>query len=92
MEVMELRESLSEAKHARDLVAVRKLASQVGAQAKAVSTELVAAFAAAATEASGADQVAPAEALSEAAGLLSRLKYYRRFFDEVNVIEEEADS
>lgn len=84
MEVMELREALSDAKHAKDLLRVRKLAEAVGGQAAEVSTQLKAAFESATSATSAAGL------LAQPAALLSRLKYYRRFFDEVNVIEEEA--
>jgi molecular chaperone HscB len=76
MEVMELREALSEAKHARDTAAVRKLAEQVLRSQEAARTQLTAAFA-------SSEQ-------GTAAACVSKLKYYRRFLDEVRVIEDEA--
>jgi molecular chaperone HscB len=76
MEVMELREALSESKHARDLPRVRELAADVTQRAARTERELAAAF-------TGADLVA--------AGVrLSQLKYFKRFLDEVSVIEDEA--
>jgi len=83
MEVMELRESLSEAKQAKDLARVRKLTSQVQSLATVTSRELAAAFV----------ELPPggaASALAKPAALLSKLKYYKRFLDEVNVIEDDA--
>jgi molecular chaperone HscB len=78
MEVMELREGLGEARASRDLVTVRRLAGEVrGAYAQARS--------------------ALAEALDRrehaaARSALGRMRYYRRFLDEVDVIEEESAS
>jgi molecular chaperone HscB len=80
MEVMELRESLSEAKQDKNLPSVQKLASQVQALATTTRRELAAALA---EHAAGA-------ALAKAAALLSKLKYYKRFLDEVTVIEDDA--
>lgn len=83
MEVMELRESLSEAKQARDLARVRKLAGQVQSLATTTRRELAASFGELPADAASA-------ALTKPAGLLSKLKYYKRFLDEVNVIEDDA--
>jgi molecular chaperone HscB len=80
MEVMELRESLSEAKQERNLPRVQKLASQVQALATAARRELAAALA---SHAEGAS-------LAKPAALLSKLKYYKRFLDEVTAIEDDA--
>jgi molecular chaperone HscB len=76
MEVMELREALSEAKHEKDLARVRTLASDVTRRAARAQRELAAAFEAADLPTAGAR--------------LSQLKYFKRFLDEVSVIEEEA--
>jgi hypothetical protein len=79
---MELRESLSEAKQEKNLPRVQKLASQVQSLATTTRRELAATF--------GELPVgAPPLALAKPAELLSRLKYYKRFLDEVNVIEDE---
>jgi len=83
MEVMELREALSEAKHEQNLARVHALASQVRALAASTRRELAAAFAGLAADAAGGE-------LDKPSGLLSKLKYYKRFLDEVTVIEDEA--
>jgi molecular chaperone HscB len=80
MEVMELRESLSEAKQDKNLPRVQKLASQVQALATTTRRELAAALA----------EHSAGGAQGKAASLLSKLKYYKRFLDEVNVIEDDA--
>ena len=77
MTVMELREALSEAKAARDIAAVRKLAACVESDEQHIKARFAAALEDASTTTS---------ALS---ALLSELKYYRRFLDEVAVIEDE---
>ncbi len=80
MTIMELREALSEAKATADLTTVRRLASRVEtAQAQAQQT-----FA----------RTLDTDPLDAAAlrQSLSALKYYRRFLDEVAVIEDEASS
>ncbi|MGD8858610.1 MAG: Fe-S protein assembly co-chaperone HscB [Myxococcales bacterium] len=82
MEVMELREGLGEAKAEKDMTRVRELADQVGAMQGQAREALVKAFDAAE---SGDDA-----AVKKAAALVGRLKYFRRFLDEVSVIEEEA--
>ncbi|MDD9939271.1 MAG: Fe-S protein assembly co-chaperone HscB [Myxococcales bacterium] len=83
MEVMELRESLGDAKAAGDLARVRQLADKVEAMRGAARTTLVERFG------DGAADPEPV-ALAEASALVSRLKYFKRFLDEVSVIEEEA--
>jgi molecular chaperone HscB len=85
MEVLELREALSEARAARDLARVRKLAEGVSARERAAREQLGKAFEAVST--GGPD--ARAEG-ARAASLLGQLKYLRRFLDEVASIEEEA--
>lgn len=77
MEVMERREALSEARSARDLVRVRGLADAVRAQDERARAEITKLFDA------GAEP-------SRIADVLSKMRYYRRFLDEVEVIEEEA--
>jgi molecular chaperone HscB len=83
MEMMELRESLSEAKAARDAAEVAKLSKRVTAEQSDVRDRLTRAFAALATP-------PLAEALVPIRALVSRLKYYQRFLDEVAVFEDEA--
>lgn len=83
MEIMELREALNDAKHQADLPAVRGLAQRVDALRVTTRDELARVF----------DQLGSARsaaALTTAGVLVSRLKYYQRFLDEVSVIEEEA--
>lgn len=83
MEVMELREALSEAKHAHDHARVRTLAATVEALHATTRKALVSAFEALPTAPEG-------EALAQVSALIGRLKYYARFLDEVSAIEEEA--
>lgn len=82
MEVMELREALAEARAERDLLRAQKLSAEVRvkeqtsrASLKATLDELVAGS-------------TPA-LLVKAERDLSRLRYYRRFQDEVDALEEE---
>jgi len=83
MEVMELREALSEAKQVKSLPRVHKLASQVQALAATTRRELAAKLAELPADAT-------IDVLGVPAALLSQLKYYKRFLDEVNVIEDDA--
>lgn len=77
MEVMELRETLGEARAARDLERVRKLATEVGASMSASSATL-------------ADALDAKNDLDRAEAELSKMRYYRRFLDEVALAEEDA--
>jgi molecular chaperone HscB len=79
MEMLERREALGEARSARDAARVRAMADEIGALQGRASGELIAAFA------RGGDG-----GLEQAARLLGRLKYYRRFLDEVAAIEDEV--
>jgi molecular chaperone HscB len=82
-EVLELREALGEAKEARDMVRVTALATDVERKQGRAQDELADAF----------DSLMDAHdalALEKASVLVGRLKYFRRFLDEVNVIEEEV--
>ena len=83
MEMMELREALSEAKAAGDAAEVARLAARVTQERAAARAELVRVFESLAGSASR-------EALAEARALVSRLKYFQRFLDEVAVFEDEA--
>jgi len=76
MEVMELREALGDAREARDLSAVGRLATQVRGAYDAARAVL--------SRALGAHDHVSARAA------LGRMRYFRRFLDEVDVIEEEA--
>ena len=82
MEVMEEREALSEARAAKDLGRVRKLASGIGARAKAAEAKLTAGF---------ANGAPPKDELTKLLPLLGELRFYRRFLDEAEAIEEEAE-
>lgn len=83
LEMMELRESLSDAKASRDAAEVGRLAKRVTAERSETRERLTLAFASVPVPAS-------AEALGPLRALVSRLKYYQRFLDEVAVFEDEA--
>lgn len=80
-EVMELREALGDARDQGDLPRVRSLAESVAAMERTARTDLAKAF-------ESAGEAPGTEALAAIARLVGRLKYYRRFADEVGVIEE----
>jgi len=75
MEMMELRESLQEARVAGDARRVDGLRSRVAAERDTTLAELTQQFV--------------AVELGHAAALVSRLRYYRRFLDEVAGFEDE---
>jgi molecular chaperone HscB len=75
MEMMEQREALAEARSARDLPGVRRMAATVEARSRDVEHDLAGAF-------------ARGEAAS-LVGKLAELRFYRRFLDEVSAIEDE---
>lgn len=77
MEVMELRESLAEARAARASDRVRTLASEVTRSMDATRREIASALDA------NAD-------LDRAERELAKMRYYRRFLDEVALAEEDA--
>lgn len=77
MEVLEEREALAEARAAKDLAKVAKLGDAMRARAAAAEKKLADGFA------SGAD---PKTLLP----LLGELRFYKRFVEEVEAIEEEA--
>jgi len=79
--MMELREALSEAREQGQAERVAALAADVGDQAAAARAELASAFAAVSGD---------ARTLERARALTSRLRYYRRFLDEVALFEDEA--
>jgi molecular chaperone HscB len=83
MEVMELREALATARKRGDLSVARALAAQVAARADGETQTLRHAFAQ--LQAGGADG-----AVQSAAHALMRLRYFRRFQDEVAAIEDEV--
>lgn len=76
MEVMELREALGEAREANRLAEVSQLGARVDGLYVATKAEFAERFA--------------KDDFTAARGALARLRYYRRFLDEVAVIEEEA--
>jgi molecular chaperone HscB len=75
MEMLELREALSEAKAERDLEAVRRMAASIAARVRAVEVVLSDGF----RRGDGASLV----------GKVGELRFYRRFLDEVGAIEDE---
>ena len=78
-EVLELRESLEEARAAHDLARVREMAKDVGSRSQAATRVLAEGF-----DGAGASSD---DALAAA---FARLKYFRRFMDEVSEIEAQA--
>jgi molecular chaperone HscB len=82
MEVMELREKLAEAKGERNVDAIESLAREVQAAEGVARTALARSFEALAS-------VPSASQLGKASALLSRLRYYRRFQEEVAQLEED---
>ena len=82
MEVLEQREELADARAAKDLPKVHAIGIAMGIRAKEVEQKLAAGFAAGAPTAADVEKLLP---------LLGELRFYRRFMDEVNVIEEEND-
>lgn len=87
MEMMELREALSEARATDDPAQVARLAAEVNEKATATSRQLSEVFARLELEDAGGPR---AQELSDAQALLSRLRYYRRFQDEVAQFEDQA--
>jgi molecular chaperone HscB len=85
MEVLEEREALSEARQKKDLERVRKLAVGISSRADSVKQKLTAAF----EKQNGSRDRA---AIERALPLLGELRFYKRFLDEVEAIEEEAAS
>lgn len=82
MEVMELRESLGDARADRDIARARKLSAEVRTREQNARAALKSALD------SLANSNTPA-LLAKAEADLSRLRYYRRFQDEVDALEEE---
>jgi molecular chaperone HscB len=75
MEMLEQREALAEAKRARDLDGVRKMAGAIEARVHAVDAVL-------------SEQFARGD-FAGLVGRLGEMKFYRRFLDEVSAIEDE---
>jgi len=85
MEMLELREALTEARAAVDAAEVARLAALVEDKASVARTALTAAFAVLESRAARNER-----ALLDAQHLLGRLRYYRRFQDEVSRFEDEV--
>jgi molecular chaperone HscB len=85
MEMMELREALSEARAERDAAQVARLAASVSEHAARARAELAQVF-----DVLQGEPGAGSTALERAQALLGRLRYYRRFQDEVAQFEDEA--
>lgn len=83
MEVMELREELSDARAKKNANVVEALASRIEAERAGVL--------AAVSEAFGALVAGDSSEASSLAPLLGRLRYYRRFLDEVADIRDELE-
>lgn len=81
MEVLEEREALAEARHAKDLAKVRAVGATMARRAAEVEAKLAAGFAARPDRAA-AEKLLP---------LLGELRFYKRFLDEVSIIEEENE-
>jgi molecular chaperone HscB len=83
MEMLELREALSEAKESNHAARVRELHAQVQGMDHKAHQALALTF--------GTFSEAPTAAeLDAVRRLIGRLKYYRRFLDEVNALHEEG--
>jgi molecular chaperone HscB len=81
MYVLEHREALSEARAAKDIATVRKLAAGIKARKESAESKLTEGFANGAPPEAAVDKLLP---------LLGELRFYRRFLDEAEAIEEEA--
>jgi molecular chaperone HscB len=75
MEMLEQREALADAKQARDLATVRRMASAIEERSRGVETALAEGFARGESE--------------SLVGRVGELRFYRRFLDEVSAIEDE---
>jgi molecular chaperone HscB len=80
MEMMDVREELSDAARAKDLARVGKLAAGMRSREEETLRRLGTAFAGAGTDPAKNAEILP---------VLGELRYIRRFLDEVNAIEEE---
>jgi molecular chaperone HscB len=78
MEVLEEREALADARAAKDLVKVRTIGAAMEKRAKDTEQKLAAGF-------------ASGESASKLVPLLGEMRFYKRFLDEVNAIEEENE-
>jgi molecular chaperone HscB len=82
MDFMEQREALSEAKQRGDRTAIERLASSVQSKSADAVGRISAGFSAAAGDRGRLAALAP---------IVGELRYYRRFLDEVGVIEEQCE-
>jgi molecular chaperone HscB len=78
MEMLEVREALAEARRAKDLAAITKLANEMRHKEEQVVARLARGFAA-----------TDGDELRALVPLLGELRYLRRFFEEVDAIEEQ---
>lgn len=85
MEMMELREALSDARAANEPALVARLAAEVTEKTAATSRQLAEVFARLESQATP-----EARALVAVQEMLVRLRYYRRFQDEVAQFEDQA--
>lgn len=81
MEVLEEREALAEARAVKDLVKVRAIGAAMEARKVAIEKKLTQGFETATDQAN----------ITKLTPLLGELRFYRRFLDEVNAIEEENE-
>ena len=79
MDMLEQREALSDARHAKDLSKVSQLGREMDQRARK-------------SEAALATALACDSDLAPALPLLGQLRFYRRFLEEVSAIEDEAES
>jgi molecular chaperone HscB len=85
MEMLEQRESLSEAKASGDTGAVERLAEAIYNRQKDVTARIAAALT---SPGSASPSGNDAPSLDEVVSLLGELRYYRRFLDEVSAIQD----
>lgn len=83
VEMMELREALADARTSRDLEGARKLATRVAEMRDQTKAKVQRAF-------RGLPDAPSQRELSEIASMVSSLRYFARFFDEIAVLEEDA--
>jgi molecular chaperone HscB len=82
MDMMEEREALAEARASKELARVQELAAGIAARARRAEAKLAAGFA----------KDAPArDELAKLLPVLGELRFYRRFVEEVEAIQEEAE-
>jgi molecular chaperone HscB len=82
MDMMDEREALAEARLAKDLGKVRRLAASVSQRSRAVEERLIDGFSNGPRDRSELQKLLP---------LLGEMRFYRRFLEEAAAIEEEAE-